>query len=170
MIDHMESALEKPISDQSPQIELSLESPMADDLELIFQRHNADMHADTPPESNHMLSREALAAENIDFFVLRSNGVAVGMGALKRLDERHGELKSMHILSEERGRGLSWRLITGLIGYANQNGLSRLSLETGIQPTFVAARALYSRAGFAECPPFGSYRPDVNSVFMTLEL
>ena len=35
---------------------------------------------------------------------------------------------------------------------------------------FDAARALYARFGFVECAPFSEYRPDPNSVFMTLEL
>ena len=46
----------------------------------------------------------------------------------------------------------------------------RLSLETGSWPYFEAARAFYRRHGFVECPPFGDYNPDPNSVFMTLEL
>jgi putative acetyltransferase len=49
-------------------------------------------------------------------------------------------------------------------------GLSRLSLETGSWPYFSAAREFYGRHGFVECPPFGSYLPDPNSVFMTLDL
>jgi putative acetyltransferase len=49
-------------------------------------------------------------------------------------------------------------------------GLSRLSLETGSWPYFLPARELYKRHGFLECPPFGQYVPDPNSVFMTLEL
>lgn len=149
---------------------LSVESPLAEDLALLFERHTADMHADTPPESIHMLPKEALISPDIDFCVLRLDGQPVAMGALKMLDADHGELKSMHVLSEHRGQGLSRRLLEELIGRAKGKGLSRVSLETGVQPTFVAARNLYARAGFAECPPFGSYRPDLNSVFMTLEL
>lgn len=48
--------------------------------------------------------------------------------------------------------------------------LKRLSLETGAWPYFDAARALYARNGFVECPPFGDYREDPNSVFMTRTL
>lgn len=142
-------------------------SPLAEGLELLFARHTADMHADTPPESIHMLPREALCAEGIDFYVLRdAEGGAIGMGALKR-DGTEGELKSMHILAEHRGRGLSRLLLDHLMAKARAAGLTRLNLETGSQPTFVAARALYARAGFTECGPFGSYQPDPNSVFMT---
>ena len=154
----------------SADIVLAVETPLGEDLEQIFLRHTADMHADTPPESIHMLPREALVSEDIDFFVMRADGKPVGMGAIKRLSPAHGELKSMHVLSEARGRGLSRRLLTGLIAHAEEQGLRQLSLETGVQPTFVAARALYASFGFAECPPFGDYRADPNSVFMTLEL
>lgn len=146
------------------------ESPLSDDLALLFQRHTADMHAETPPESIHMMPRETLVSPDIDFFVLRRDGVPMGMAALKRLDGAHGEIKSMHVLAEARGSGLSRLMLDRLIGHARQRGLTRLSLETGSQPGFAAARGLYARGGFAECPPFGSYRPDPNSVFMTLAL
>ena len=38
------------------------------------------------------------------------------------------------------------------------------------QDFFLPARRLYAKAGFRECGPFGDYRLDPNSVFMTLEL
>jgi hypothetical protein len=53
---------------------------------------------------------------------------------------------------------------------ARAGGMSRLSLETGAWPYFAPARALYARHGFVECGPFGDYREDPNSVFMTLVL
>ncbi len=151
-------------------LSFAVESPLAEDLDLLFQRHSADMHADTPPESIHMLPREALVSPDIDFFVLRRSGRPVGMAALKRLGEGGAEVKSMHVLAEARGAGLSRLMLDRLIDQARRSGLTHLSLETGVQPSFVAARGLYARAGFAECPPFGSYRPDPNSVFMTLAL
>lgn len=149
---------------------LARESPMSRDLDLLFDRHRRDMQADTPPESIHMLPRAALDQPGIDFFVLRERGRPCAMGAIRRIGPDHGELKSMHVLDEDRGRGLSVVLLDGLIAHARAAGLARLSLETGIQPTFAAARGLYARAGFRECPPFGDYGPDPNSVFMTLTL
>ena len=148
----------------------ALESPMAPDLIPMFRRHTAEMHADTPPESIHMMPREALVSADIDFFVLRRSGKPVGMAALKRLDDTHGEVKSMHVLSEARGGGLSRMMLGRLIAHARRAGLTRLSLETGAQASFAPARGLYAKGGFAECPPFGAYRPDPNSVFMTLAL
>lgn len=146
------------------------ESPLAGDLDLLFQRHTQDMHADTPPESIHMLDRSDLVSPEIGFFVMRDAGRPVAMGALKRIDATHAEIKSMHVLAEDRGRGLSRAMLTALLDAARDRGYRRVSLETGIQPTFIAARALYQRAGFVECGPFQGYGPDPNSVFMTCEL
>jgi putative acetyltransferase len=146
------------------------EDPLTPDLSLLFERHTADMHADTPPESIHMMDKSALAAPGIRFFVLREAGVPVAMGAFKRIDAAHAEIKSMHVLTEARGRGLSKAMLTHLVAEARADGFTRLSLETGVQPTFVAARELYSRAGFTDCPPFEGYALDPNSVFMTKAL
>jgi putative acetyltransferase len=146
------------------------EDPLTPDLSLLFERHTADMHADTPPESIHMMDKSALAAPGIRFFVLREAGVPVAMGAFKRIDTTHAEIKSMHVLTEARGRGLSKAMLTHLVAEARADGFTRLSLETGVQPTFVAARELYSRAGFTDCPPFEGYALDPNSVFMTKAL
>lgn len=143
------------------------EHPLTPDLELLFQRHTADMHADTPPESIHMMDKGALAAPGIRFFVLRDGGEPLAMGAVKRIDDTHAEIKSMHVLAEARGRGLSKAMLEHLVAAARADGFTRLSLETGVQLTFVAARALYARAGFEECPPFEGYSEDPNSVFMT---
>lgn len=92
------------------------------------------------------------------------------MGAFKRINADHAEIKSMHVLAEERGRGLSSRMLERLVTEARAAGYRRLSLETGTQPVFVAARKLYERAGFTECRPFASYVEDPNSYFMTREL
>ena len=146
------------------------EHPLTPDLDLLFQRHTADMHADTPPESIHMMDKGALVASGIRFFVLRENGAPLAMGAFKRIDDGHAEIKSMHVLAEARGRGLSKAMLDHLVTRAAEDGFVRLSLETGIQPTFVAARSLYARAGFADCPPFEGYTDDPNSVFMTRRL
>jgi putative acetyltransferase len=148
-------------------MQISEEHPLTPDLALLFERHTADMHADTPPESIHMMDKGALAAPGIRFFVLRDGGVPLAMGAFKRIDDGHAEIKSMHVLTEARGRGLSKAMLDHLVAAARADGFARLSLETGVQPTFVAARALYAQAGFEDCGPFQGYGPDPNSVFMT---
>ncbi len=149
---------------------ITRESPLGADLALLMARHTADMHADTPPESIHMMDAGQLAIPQVSFFVLREAGMPVAMGAIKRIDATHAEIKSMHVLAEARGRGLSKRMLDHLVSEARAAGFTRLSLETGVQPTFVAARALYAKAGFVDCPPFEGYWDDPNSVFLTLYL
>ncbi len=146
---------------------IAAESPLGADLAVLMARHTADMHADTPPGSIHMMDAGALAAPGIWFFVMRDGGDPVGMGAFKRIGEGHAEIKSMHVLVERRGQGLSRRMLDHLVAEAQAAGFTRLSLETGSQAMFAPARGLYVKAGFAECPPFEGYSDDPNSVYMT---
>jgi putative acetyltransferase len=146
------------------------ESPLTADLTLLMERHTQAMHAESPPESIHMLDASKLAVPGICFFVMRDNGEAIGMGAVKRIDDSHAEIKSMHILAERRGGGLSRRMLNHLMDHARSLGFKKLSLETGSQPGFAPARGLYANAGFQECGPFEGYGPDPSSVFMTREI
>ena len=118
-----------------------------------------------------MMQADALAHPDIAFFVMRdAAGSPVGMGAFRRIGADHAEIKSMHVLAEWRGRGLSRAMLERLQAEARAAGIGRLSLETGVQPGFEPARRLYARAGFAECGPIEGYGPDPNSVFMTRAL
>jgi putative acetyltransferase len=94
----------------------------------------------------------------------------MAVGALKALDADHGEVKSMHVAAEHRRQGVAAAMLDHIIGEARRRGLRRLSLETGAWDYFAPARAFYRRHGFLDCPPFGDYRPDPNSVFLTLDL
>lgn len=69
-----------------------------------------------------------------------------------------------------RGAGIASAMLRHAVDDARARGVLRLSLETGSQPFFAPARAMYAKHGFAECPPFGAYRPDPHSTFMTLAL
>lgn len=148
-------------------VTITPDDPLSPDLDRLFARHVQAMHADTPPKSIHMLPRGELASSRIIFLVMRDGDEPVGMGALKQLSGAHGEIKSMHVLAERRGEGLSRRMLQALIAQARASGLTCLSLETGAQDSFAPARALYAGAGFVECGPFEGYGPDPNSVFMS---
>ena len=149
---------------------LAPESPLSPDLGLLFDRHQAHCHADTPPESIHMMDRAALAVPAITFLVLRDGGQPVAMGAIKDLGDGTAELKSMHVLSEARGTGAAQRILDGLVQAARTIRARAIYLETGSQPSFAPARGLYARAGFRECAPFANYAADPNSTFMVLDL
>lgn len=142
---------------------ISRTDPLLPALALLHARHDAAMRADTPPCSNHMLAPQALAAADVRFFVLWEGAEPMGMAALKSA-KGYGEIKSMHVLTEARGRGYAVALLRHLI--AEAQGLGQLFLETGAQESFAPSRALYLREGFEICGPFGGYAPDPLSVFM----
>ena len=76
----------------------------------------------------------------------------------------------MHTVQANRRVGVGSAILRHIIEAARTMGITRLSLETGSWEYFQPARALYKNHGFVECPPFGDYVEDPNSVFMTLEL
>jgi len=108
-----------------------------------------------------------MAEAGVVFLAAFEGEVPVAMGALKRLSGQHGELKSMHVLSERRGHGLADQILKRLMETAREMGLSRVSLETGSQDVFAPARAFYARHGFEPCAPFEGYEEDPASVFFT---
>nr|WP_237439653.1 hypothetical protein [Amycolatopsis rubida] len=50
---------------------------------------------------------------------------------------------------------------------AKDRGIERISVETGSMDFFAPARALYTRAGFTPCAPFGSYRDDPSGTYLS---
>jgi putative acetyltransferase len=139
-------------------------------VQKLLAHHFATARAETAPGSAHALDLSGLKSPDISFWSAWDGAYVVAIGALKRLSERHGEIKSMHTELSYRRKGAGSAMLRHIIAAARQMELSRLSLETGSWPYFAAACALYSRHGFVECPPFGSYVADPNSIFMTLEL
>jgi putative acetyltransferase len=94
----------------------------------------------------------------------------LGCGALKELDPRHGEIKSMRTASVHLRKGVAARLMRHILEEAQKRRYRRLSLETGSMEAFAPARSLYARFGFEPCGPFADYIEDPYSVFMTREL
>lgn len=151
-------------------ITIRREDPLSGDLAALMQRHSTMINAASPPEAVHLLDACGLALPGVAFHVMRENGEPVGMGAFKQVDATHAEIKSMHVLAELRGRGLARRMLDHLLDEAQAAGFSRISLETGPQAAFAAARRLYEGAGFVFCPAFEGYVEDPHSVFMTRSL
>lgn len=136
----------------------------------LVRAHAERARAETGRGSAHALDDAGLRTPAITFWSVWEGDDVVAVGALKRLTAGHGEIKSMHTAEGARGRGVASALLRHVIAFARERGITRLSLETGAWPYFAPARAFYARNGFVECPPFGDYRPDPNSVFMTLRL
>ncbi|MFW6775882.1 GNAT family N-acetyltransferase [Nocardioides sp. CPCC 205120] len=143
----------------------------APDVVALLRGHLEEMHAVSPPESVHALDLDALRRPEVTFLTARdAGGALLGVVALKRLDATHGELKSMRTDPTRVRSGTGTALLLHVLDLARDLGLTRVSLETGTEPFFAPARALYARHGFVECPPFGDYAPDPLSVFLTRAL
>jgi putative acetyltransferase len=140
------------------------------EVRALLGEHLTNMHALSPPESVHALDVLGLQGPDITFWTVWEGPVLLGCGALKELDPTHGEVKSMRTPEQQRRRGAGRALLAHIVGEARARGYRRLSLETGSMDAFKPAQKLYESFGFMYCDPFGPYRPDPNSVFMTLEM
>ena len=129
-----------------------------DDVRALLAQHFAEMRAGSPPSACHVLPVDALKNPEIRFFTLREEGVLLGCGALKRLSDDHGEVKSMRTANAALGRGVGKAMLDYLIDTARAEGMTRLSLETGSTEQFAAAIRLYEREGFKRCGLFAGYR------------
>jgi putative acetyltransferase len=149
---------------------IAAEDPLTADVAAVLARHLAFAHEHTPPSHVHALPGERLKDPAVSVFGARRAGVLLGVGAIRRLDAGHAELKSMHTLAEARGQGVGRAMLWHLLQVAAATGCTRVSLETGTMEAFEPARAMYRSAGFGPCEPFGEYTVNPYSVCMTLAL
>lgn len=136
----------------------------------LIDAHMRLMHDISPPESIHALPLDALRTDAVTVWALGDDNDLIGCGALKALSRRHGEIKTMHTAAHRRGEGLGRIMLEHILGEARARGYTRLSLETGPETGFLAARRLYETYGFTYCGRFSDYGDDPHSTFMTLEL
>ena len=143
------------------------ESPATPDVKALLQRHFDLMRSTSPEESCHVMAPESLSEAGATLLTARQGDSLLGVGALARIGPQDGELKSMHTAQAARGKGVARQILVALLALAREQGLTRVSLETGTAEVFAAARGLYLAEGFEVCPPFGDYCLDPLSVFMT---
>jgi putative acetyltransferase len=136
----------------------------------FLSEHLDEMKEITPAGSVHALDLEALRSPEIAFWSVWDGDELLGCGALKELDSRSGEVKSMRTAAAHRGKGVASKMLEHIVNEAARRGYDRLNLETGAMPEFAPARAFYQRRGFVHRGPFGDYTDDPNSVFMTRRL
>ncbi|WAC64402.1 GNAT family N-acetyltransferase [Pseudoxanthomonas sp. SL93] len=136
----------------------------------LLQEHLDWMHRTSPPESVHALDLDGLRQPGIRFWSLWDGDALAGCGALRHIDDAHGEIKSMRTAQAYLRQGVASRMLGHLVDEAIRRGYRRVSLETGSMDYFAPARAMYARAGFVACTPFADYVDDPNSVFMTRAL
>jgi len=146
------------------------DDPRADDIRSLLATHLAFAHGVTPAEFSFALDVEELADPSVSFFSAREDGRLLGIAALKKLDDEHAELKSMHARADARNRGVGRALLERIVEHATAQGYRRISLETGTTVDFAPARTLYASAGFIPCDAFADYRPSPYNMFMTRRL
>src|SRR6185436_1643195 len=140
------------------------------EIARLLQEHLRSLALLSPPESMHALGLEALRAPGITFWSVWQESELLGCGALKELDARHGEIKSMRTAAPHLRKGIAASLMRHILEEARRRAYRRLSLETGSMAAFAPARKLYANFGFQPCGPFADYVEDPNSTFMTREL
>lgn len=144
--------------------------PRNDDVRELIEQHLRFTGTASPAEFAFALDRDELVEPDVTLYGLHVDGELLAIGALKRLDDAHAELKSMHTAERARGRGLGRLMLQHLLASASARGYRRVSLETGSTDEFAPARALYATAGFVACGAFADYRSSDWNTFMSLDL
>ena len=147
---------------------IAQESPRQDAIETLLRESDRFSMGLYPPESNHLISVDALDRPNVRFVVARVNGQIVGCGSLVIGREGKAELKRMIVTEGARGKGAGRAILNALEDIAEHEGVRHIRLETG--PKNLQALSLYRSFGYRERGPFGAYGPDPNSVYMAKKI
>ena len=148
-------------------IENNFDHPEVNDL---LKKHFIELRSVSPEGSTHVLDIPGLKVPSIKFWSLWENDELIGCGALKFLDDSHGEFKSIRIADKFRKNGLGIKIIDHLINEAKKLNIKKISIETGSGDFFKPARRLFKRCGFEKCDPFAHYKEDINSVYLAKSL
>jgi putative acetyltransferase len=153
-----------------PPIDIRRQPITAPVAAALIQALNGELSGRYPEAgANHFrLDVEEVADGRGAFLVVYTGTVAVGCGAIRRLDGETAEIKRMYVAPSARGQGIGRALLASLESEARSLGVKRLVLETGArQPEAIA---LYARAGFQRIPLFGEYLGSALSVCMGKEI
>ena len=148
-------------------VEGNFNDPEVDEL---LNKHFIELRAASPEGSAHVLDIEGLKVQSIKFWSLWENKRLFGCGALKFLDNDHGEFKSIRIHDNYRNQGKGIKIIDNLISEATKLNIKKLSIETGAGKFFEPARKLFEKCDFKPCKPFAHYKDDVNSIYLTKQI
>jgi putative acetyltransferase len=140
------------------------------EIAQLLQEHLDHMYSVSPAASVHALDIEELRQPDITFWTAWEDNHLCGCGAIKRIDEKNVELKSMRTAKTHLRKGVSLQILNTIIIEVKNRGYQKLYLETGPQAAFLPARTMYLNRGFKLCEPFEGYTHDEYSVFMSLYL
>lgn len=127
------------------------------DATRLITALNAELKATFPePGATHFsLHGAQIAPGDGAFVVAYLDDVAVGCGAVRRLDTSTAELKRMFVDPSVRGKGIGRALVEALEHEARQLGMTKVVLETGTR--LAPAIKLYEAMGYARIPLYGEY-------------
>lgn len=151
-------------------LEIREDDLTASDVQALLAQHLQSMREGSPPGHSFALDLSGLRRPDVTSWTARRRGALAGIGALKTLDRRSGEIKSMRTHPDHLRRGVAAALLDHIVDEARRRGMARLSLETGRGPLFEPALALYAKRGFAPGGPFADYRASGFSQFLHLDL
>ncbi len=146
---------------------ITVEESLTDELAQVLQAHWLFCTSSTPIEHVYALDASKLFSPDITVFGARIDGELVGVGAIRKLDEEHAELKSMHTLAKSRGLGVGKAMVAHIEDFARSIEIKRMSLETGTNEAFKPARELYESLGYQSCEAFGEYVLSEDNMCMT---
>jgi len=149
---------------------IELDDVSRPEVVALVEYHLRSMHEISPPDCVFALDLSGLKHPSVTFWTVWDGTDLLGMGGLKQLDTEHGEIKSMRTAPTALRRGVARAILDHILREAGARGYRRLSLETGSNAPFAPAWALYERAGFVPCGPFGGYSDTSFSRYFTLEL
>jgi putative acetyltransferase len=126
-------------------------------VQELIAFHQRAMVEGSPPGLSFALDLSGLAEAAVTVWAVEVGDRVAAIGALKRLDASSAEVKSMRTHPDFLRQGIAAALLETIIAHARDEGLQRLSLETGTGPAFEPALALYRRRGFVNGPAFADY-------------
>jgi putative acetyltransferase len=138
--------------------------------QALLRLHLVGMHSNSPPGHVFALDLSGLKAASVTVWSAWEGEEIRGIGALKQLDVRSGEIKSMRTHPHHLRRGVATALLEHIIDEARARGLCQLSLETGSGPAFEPALSLYRKRGFLDGEPFSAYERSAFNQFLHLRL
>ena len=133
----------------------------------LLTKHFIELKSASPKGSTHVLDIPGLKILSIKFWSLWEKEQLVGCGALKFLNNEHGEFKSIRIHDNFRNKNNGIKVIKHLINEAKKLNIKRISIETGAGKFFNPAKKLFKKCNFEPCKPFAHYKEDINSIYLT---
>lgn len=139
------------------------ENPDFQRLTRLFDDYLVDIDGD---EKDFFAQYNQIYLDHV--LVFYENGIALGCGAFKPLEDNVAEIKRMFVLPEQRGKGIAFAILKELENWAREEGNTSCILETSNQLT--NAIALYKKTGYEVIPNYGQYVNVESSVCMKKNL